>query len=594
VGATPLLGSGVYVPQLSLANFSAQPAHVTVQLAQTSGGASNSYQVQSLTIPAGQTEETTLENLEGDPGLRNSFIVQSDLAPGDVLANLIFESSQRVGEVEVLAKDQLDQNNVGTEPWSTEDGTASTLLIFNNSTIPQTFQVHLSGSGIAWHKNYILQSTETQQINIGDLIATKTPDDSGKILPLNTTSGTVIWIMAHHGAGKGRVLQSNANTGMARSFSCNEYGTVAGAEWQSNSTSVPEGQTVDVGEVVAEIDLVVGEGCSGTFEDYGNGEGYLFSYSSSNTSVAEVTDPTGEVADVDGISEGSATIYGSVEDPEYDCEGFAEGAESVTPGISQLPPMLNMSSGDTDQTIDFSITPDTVPLTVAFATGMLSNPNSSSAATVDIPTIVNAVGDESAPITVIGSNSPSGLFYAVACATGGAPCAPIGTDIKIPPQILIQMMQSEAGGTNTTAMGAVGDVVRNRFGSAFFNPPYSTYQNTIVSGQFTFTGTSNGIEPELDQAVSVFTRSGGDFCGALAFWTPTHSQWTAVQSAINSGTTTFPSGSGAPVYSSWPASQQQILNVTSVGNQSNGAPNFLFLVLRGPTQAAAVTVSCSP
>jgi hypothetical protein len=175
---------------------------------------------------------------------------------------------------------------------------------------------------------------ETDGISIGTLIANKTPDDSGKILPLDTTSGVAIWMMAHHGSGKGRILQSNASTGMARSFSCNEYGTVAGAEWQSLASSVPDGQTINVGGVAAKIDLVVGEGCSGTFEDYGNGEGYIFSYSSSNTSVATVTDPTGEDADVEGMSDGSATISGTVEDPEYDCEGSAQSTDQVIPSIS--------------------------------------------------------------------------------------------------------------------------------------------------------------------------------------------------------------------------------------------------------------------
>ena len=265
--------------------------------------------------------------------MKNSFLIDSDGAPGDILAKMVAETSSRTGEVEFLAKDQLDQNNVGTQPWSTQDGTESTLLLFNNGTGPQTFQVHFSGGGVAWHKNYILQPMETQGINIGDLIANKTPDDSGKILPLDTTSGVAIWIMAHHGAGKGRVLQSNASTGMARSFSCNEYGTVAGAEWQSLASSVPDGQTINVGGVVAAIDLVVGEGCSGTFEDYGNGEGYLYSYTSGNSSIAYITDPTGEDADVEGMADGTTTLFGSVEDPEYNCSGQAEGTESVVPSL---------------------------------------------------------------------------------------------------------------------------------------------------------------------------------------------------------------------------------------------------------------------
>jgi hypothetical protein len=176
------------------------------------------------------------------------------------------------------------------------------------------------------------------------------------------------------------------------------------------------------------------------------------------------------------------------------------------------------------------------------------------------------------------------------------------TTINIPPQVLIQMMQAEAGGTgNSTLMQALGDVAQNRIASSIFDPPYSTYQNTIVSGQFSLGPATTGILPELNLAVNVFLGSAGRFCSALAFWTPdlgqpsgNTPQWNAVQAAISSGTAQFPTGTGAPTYSSWSTTNQQILYVSSVGTQSNGAPNFLFLANRSSTQAAAVSASCSP
>jgi hypothetical protein len=98
----------------------------------------------------------------------------------------------------------------------------------------------------------------------------------------------------------------------------------------------------------------------------------------------------------------------------------------------------------------------------------------------------------------------------------------------------------------------------------------------------------------MDIASSVFAGvSPGNFCGSLAFWTPTASQWQTVQSALQSGTTNFPSNTGAPVYSSWQTSQQQILFVPAVGSNSQGIPYFLFLTQRSSTQAAAVNASCN-
>ena len=260
--------------------------------------------------------------------------------------------------------------------------------------------------------------------------------------------------------------------------------------------------------------------------------------------------------------------------------------------VTQSPSTINMSNGDANVAISVTINgPNGI---LAFATGLLSNLNSSSQASISIPGNNNAGGTANYTISVAGSNSPSGVFGATACVSGA--CAHQGTTINIPPQILIQMMYAEANGTNSTAMSADGDVVRNRFGSAIFNPPYNTYQNTIVSGQFAFnTSITTGVQPELLSAANVFTRAGGNFCSSLAFWTPTPTQWQAVQAAINSQTTTFPTGTGAPVFgSSWPASQQQILYVSTIGNQGNGAPNFLYLTMRNSNQPAAISTSCTP
>ncbi len=177
----------------------------------------------------------------------------------------------------------------------------------------------------------------------------------------------------------------------------------------------------------------------------------------------------------------------------------------------------------------------------------------------------------------------------------------IAAAVRIPPQVLIQMMEAEAGGTgNSTLMQALGDVAQNRIHSSIFhnNPAGSNtnYQNTIVSGQFATTSTATGIQPQLNLSVNVFVGPPGRFCNALAAWSPTLTQWQTVQAAINSGTTTFPSGTGAPTFSSsvWPTQNQQILHVSAVGTKSDGGPNFVFLAFRNSTQPAAINASCSP
>jgi hypothetical protein len=106
------------------------------------------------------------------------------------------------------------------------------------------------------------------------------------------------------------------------------------------------------------------------------------------------------------------------------------------------------------------------------------------------------------------------------------------------------------------------------------------------------TGITTGVQPELAAAVTAFTGQNGGWCGALAWWSPTPSQWSTVQAAMASGTTTFPSSTGAPTYSAFASSIQQIVYVSSVGTASGGQPNFLYLIPRPSSSQAAVSLNC--
>ncbi len=321
------------------------------------------------------------------------------------------------------------------------------------------------------------------------------------------------------------------------------------------------------------------------------------SWSSQNSSIASIQ----SVGLVRGVSAGATSVSASYNGYTYRYNGSVCIGTFPVPGggtspatvtsLSQSPSQFNMSTGDTKQ-IAVTVTPSNVPVTLSFSgrTSPTSNPDSSGAATLTI----NGSGSGTINAGVTASPAGNSGVYSVTASGGGATSSN-STTVDIPPQVLIQMMQAEAGGTgNSTAMQGLGDVAQNRIHSSIFNPPYSNYQNTIVAGQFALTSTATGIEPELDLSVNVFTGSSARFCGALAFWTPTATQWTVVQNAINNPSTTFPSGTGAPTFSSWPQSNQEIVYVSSVGTQSNGAPNFLFLIQRSPSQYAAVAASCSP
>jgi hypothetical protein len=248
-----------------------------------------------------------------------------------------------------------------------------------------------------------------------------------------------------------------------------------------------------------------------------------------------------------------------------------------------------MSTGDTGN-ITVTVIPSGVGVTLSFAgtSSPTSNPNSAGAVTLSIS------GSGSGTINSSATASPAGNsgIYSVTASAQGVQSSN-ATTVNVPPQAMIQMIHAEANGADSTTMRAVAWVPLNRIQSSIFNPPNSNYQNTVVSGQFVLSSTTTGIEPELDIATGVFTGTSSDSsCNSLAFWTPTSAQWSNVQAAIASQTTTFPSNTGAPTYSSWSTQNQQIVYNTAVGTQSNGAPYFLFLRYRQSLVAAALQSTC--
>src|SRR4029077_12839277 len=194
--------------------------HAVIKYSQMIGNSPSVRDVGQVTLPAHATRELALDILEGDADLRNSFIVSSDSAPGDVSMKLTARSNSQLREVELEAKDQMDPMNGGSHPWSLENGTESTLLLFNHSAEPQDFSVAISAGDTVWKKIYRLEAMQTTAISIRSLAQDKVKDDIGVTMPIGTDSGQVDWYAPGPGLGKGRILQSNRDLAMARNFSC--------------------------------------------------------------------------------------------------------------------------------------------------------------------------------------------------------------------------------------------------------------------------------------------------------------------------------------------------------------------------------------
>ena len=116
VGHATLLPGGDYAPELSVANFSSTPAHVTVKYSQTTGDTPEVKTVATLLVPAGGSATAKLEGLQGDADLQNSFEVVSDQAPGDVVDNIASSSDTGIRWVELPGKDLQNSHNGGNHP----------------------------------------------------------------------------------------------------------------------------------------------------------------------------------------------------------------------------------------------------------------------------------------------------------------------------------------------------------------------------------------------------------------------------------------------------------------------------------------------
>lgn len=129
---------------------------------------------------------------------------------------------------------------------------------------------------------------------------------------------------------------------------------------------------------------------------------------------------------------------------------------------------------------------------------------------------------------------------------------------------------------------AIGSSIKNRFGrSEFPGGSASTYQLVVVPSQYAGINTAitTGVEPELDNATSLFNGSLGDtVAGSPCFFSPTAPDWGAVQGALQSGTTIVPALSTDPGCYSNNTPGRQIIYKASIGNNANGngAPAFLF------------------
>src|SRR5450755_884141 len=264
VGAATNLPGAFFKPQLALTNFGAEPVNATVQFSRTSDSSPEASKVATVSVPPMSAQTIALPDLTGDPGLRNSFIVQSGAAPGTLFASPAAVGAPGFGLVVQIGKDELTLANGGGHPWDLSGGQDAVLLLFNHSALAKYFNVKIGCGGVLWQQPYLLPPLETRAISIRELIAGQIKDQDGKLLPQSLESGEIGWFNANPAEGKGRLMQIDpasqtvaANTRMARNFSCSYTYVLCGASLSPNSVTFPDGGYSSLLEVVPAVCLSV-------------------------------------------------------------------------------------------------------------------------------------------------------------------------------------------------------------------------------------------------------------------------------------------------------------------------------------------------
>ncbi len=329
IGSVPLLPNGAYAPQISVANFASVPRHVTVRLAASGNGSEELRTVKEISLPAHAVSSVLLAVGDGVQGIANSLIVSSDALPGEVVSRLASTAAGNLErEVKLPAKDDGDPQNGGNHPWSTEDGNQSTLLLFNRSEKLELFNVQVASDTARWEKAYTLKPLETKALSIAQLIADKIKDDYNRTIPGTLIEGHVSWSTLHEGAGRGRLLLTDASGTIARNYSCGSIRIICGAQLTGVSSFFGLGSNGAFGSISSESCETdkVGQ-CDG--ESAGPVSG-TYSWSSSNTAVASMVSPTNtKNGSVSGAGIGTANITGAVSGPHGCSAGGTAPAKVV-------------------------------------------------------------------------------------------------------------------------------------------------------------------------------------------------------------------------------------------------------------------------
>ncbi len=343
IGSIPGASGAVFTPELSLTNSGPVARKANVLFARTDPSGVNTSEVASIDIEPRTSVTVPLPALPGEPDLRDSFLIRSDGAPGDMAAELASVASPGATIVEQIGKDQETLENGGAHPWNISNGQEAILLLFNHSASAKYFNVKIGNGAVLWQDAWQLMPMETRAIRIRDLIDGQVADHLGERLPRSLSSGELSWFTPNPSEGKGRLLEIDpvsgdiaSNRTLARSFSCGYNFVICGAYLETGAITFPYGAASSpsyLGAVVPDICLAFDPtACSG--QSYGQGgSGYTYNWYSNAPSIANVYgSASAPTAEFWGSAVGAGSATGQVQS-QY-CSKSGGGELTVTPTVN--------------------------------------------------------------------------------------------------------------------------------------------------------------------------------------------------------------------------------------------------------------------
>lgn len=221
------------------------------------------------------------------------------------------------------------------------------MLWFNHSTDgPKKFEVLIGNGKQLWVNTYTLAPMETKAISINEIVEKQIPDSKGTVLSKDILSGQMGWWTHRAKWGKGRLMVSQPQSGLARSFSCGNCAglcPVIGLDPQTFANLVI-GNTGDLGNAQPQECLQTCGQCGGTPE---GSTTETLTWSSSNTSIASLySGQHSTMASFKGVAIGGAE--GNVTATAGSCQGHGGGQITVcnepNSASTSLVDPLNLSS----------------------------------------------------------------------------------------------------------------------------------------------------------------------------------------------------------------------------------------------------------